>query len=342
MSGDKDYYKKLLVQDYNPNPVFAEISTGNWVLALMIAIESEFGSNSEEWKSRLVPKFPKIQGKKDFPGIPMAMRALSQGMTLTMSLEGRAEAKFYPWDTVGLISDFYYCITNLFDVIIIGQTGSRPQTHASRINQFDGLKSHLAHPFDMFTCFNENLWNGSQLITKEHFTSHFPGKGIARDAASESSINKWHNDITVDLSNDILLGYLRGTTGFYWEEKCEEYKIKNGLKDFKTKEARQGINPALRNGNVNFLDCLYRYRTKAHYRDFIYLTNSCFEKTIHKANDYIDGKFTNSLFGISYFSTCLVIRYLEARLGRKEAYSALDAIRTSLKSYKNDLWDIYN
>ena len=338
MSSREDYYKGLLFSKYEPNPVYAETSTGNWVYALDSTIQYEYGQHPNEWKRKLSNSFLKVQGTSSIPDLHIVLKCLSQGMSLTLSLKSCSERDFVPWNTVGLISDFYYSLTNLIDVIIIGQGSPRPLNHTKRINQFDAFKVIMPHPFNMFTSFNPALWNQRTLISQKQYTSHFPSKGISSDTASESKINKRHQIISDVDASDIMLGYLRGTTGFYMDDIYDKFLKETGLPNFKTQKARDGVNPKLQNSNVNFLDCLYRYRTKAHYRDFLYLTNNCYDPTLGY-NDHINQNFIISLFNISHFMTEVAFRYLEARLGTQEKGHILKVLVGSHKSNKYGLWD---
>jgi len=217
---NREYYEAKFFQDYNPNPVFAEISTGNWVYALANTIKLVHGNGPIEWRTSISNAFERIQNVNDFPLIHRSMRALSQGLSLTLSLEARKE-NFTPWHTVGLISDFYYSITNIFDVIIMGQVDSTYEDHTTRIRHFDGLRSLFPHPFDMISSFYDGSgWRNTLLVSKEHFRFEFPSLDYRTTNSSEGLINEWHDSINTSLAKDILLGYLRGTTGFLWEMKC--------------------------------------------------------------------------------------------------------------------------
>ncbi|MDO9184133.1 MAG: hypothetical protein Q7U04_17095 [Bacteriovorax sp.] len=335
-----EYYASLLRRDYVPNPVYAEISTGNWIRALRKCIEEEYGNNISEWEENLRGTFTTVQGR-EFENLPAALLCLSQGMSLTLSLKTRSTQPFFPWNTVGLISDFYYSITNLFNVVVIGQTDQLVENHRGRIKVFSGIKNIFPHPFNMYTEFNNSLWNQKKLITQEYYTSYLPSVGMVRNNASESSINSWHTEIDHELAQDIILGYMRGTTGFYLEEKTEAYKKKAKNENFMKQSHKDAVNPELKRGSTNFMSCLYRYRTKAHYRDFIYLTNHSYEPSNGRANNYIDQSYIDSLFVVSYFTTAMAIKYLIAKLGRENAYNAVNAIKQSFKAGAEDLWFIY-
>ena len=338
MSNTTDYYIQKLHEDYSPRPVFAEISTGNWLYALAETIKAEYGNEPEEWQSSLSKSFSQIQNAGDFPLIHKSMRALSQGMSLCISFQHRKEQDFLPWNTVGLISDFYYAITNIFDAIILAQTNTTSDDHTKRINVFDGVKSLFPHPFDMSADFDITLWRSSLLVNKEHFQFKFPQIGISTNSASEGLINDWHNEITETLATDILLGYLRGTTGFQLELKCNDYKKSEKISSFRRIEHKNGVNPRLKNVKINFLTCLYRYRTKAHYRDFIYLTWNKFESSIHKSNNYIDARFVNSIYLVTNFSVCVAIKYLEKKIGRVNTQNLLTAVESQLKPNDRHPW----
>lgn len=233
MPNEVNYYEGKLFEEYEPNPVFAEISTGNWIYALAKTIELTHGATPIEWRSSLGNAFNRVQNVNDFELIHRSMRALSQGMALTLSLDVRRAEAFCPWNTVGLISDFYYSITNIFDVVIMAQANTVYEDHTTRIRLFDGMRNYFPHPFDMISEFNNQNWRSSVLVTKEHFKFTFPSLGFTTDQSSEGLINLWHQEINADLSRDILLGYLRGTTGFLWELKCESYKTQHGIRDFR-------------------------------------------------------------------------------------------------------------
>lgn len=331
---NEDEIQEILFSGYGPNPVFAEISTGNWIYALDRTIRGTYGSSPEEWKDGLSDSFSRIQNTGSFPLLGKSLRALSQGMMLTLSFENRKSKPFHPWNTVGVISDFYYCITNLLDVIIMAQTGEEILNHTQRINLFGGISKKLPHPFDMLSSFSsESDWRETLLVTKDHFKFEFPSLGLSTSSASEGLINRWHDSMDPELGGDILLGYLRGTTGFIWEMKCKEFKERKGIGRINSRPLKNEINPSLKKMKINFLNCLYRYRTKAHYRDFIYLGWDCFEPSIRKSNNYIDDKFLDSIANISNFTVCVVFRFLKAKMGRENSKKVINVIQDTLKEH---------
>jgi hypothetical protein len=336
---NRDYYLSKLFEGYYPNPVFAEISTGNWVYALANTIENVHGTTIEQWKDSLQNSFSTIQNCGDFALLSQAMRSLSQGMSLCLSFEDRKNQDFKPWNTVGMISDFYYQLTNVFDVILMAQTNSLTDTHAKRISLFGGLCQNFPHPFNMISSFDATTgWTSQKLITKDFFKFTFPTLNFSTNNSSEGLINKWHNTMDSNLSRDILLGYLRGTTGYLWELKCDEYKKNAGVTSFRKQVDKNNINPKILKIQTNFLNCLFRYRTKAHYRDFIYLTWDQFEESIHKRNTYIDSKFVNSMFLISNFAICVTLRFLKAKIGSDNSKKLLAVLDDKLKPHIKP-WD---
>jgi len=120
--------------------------------------------------------------------------------------------------------------------------------------------------------------------------------------------------------------------------KRETYKKQKSIPSIRRQEHKDELNPKLKRMRINFLNCLYRYRTKAHYRDFIYLTADQYEPSIHKKNIYIDNRFIESLFLISNFSVCVALKYLSAKIGVRNTQTLLLALEGKLKLH-NSPWN---
>lgn len=323
-------FSSIFLENYEPDPIFAEISTGNWVRALASEIRRVHGETIEDWDCSITSEFTTIQGNSNCDFEPDAFRALFHAICLTSSFHRAGQLPYSSWDTVGQISNFYYTLLNYFNVPIIFQCNRVYKDHTSIQSAYDSLKQKFPHPFNMFTSFDESSWNGQRLISEENYIIHFPSRAISLRRASSGSINIRHDNVQMEANSlDILAGYLRGSIVFRMDRKKERFLERRGYANFRTNAAKDEINPTLKKCGTHFMNLAYRYRTKAHYRDFIYLTMSYSDE--FRRNDYIDNLLFKEMFFISKFLCRTILRFLERKIGASEVSRLKISITSMLK-----------
>lgn len=319
--------------DDDKNCVYAEQSTYNWVLAVASEIINTHGHTIDDWKASLHNHFsqtihnpPKrVKDRKVF-------QKIFHGISLGHSIRNKYNSNYFNYsDCVGTISDFYYAIYNIFISFSMSLDTPENTNHGQNINVFDSIKGKLPYPFNIYSEYDDNLKTGNRLIKSEHYVHNLPGI-LSTSDTSDREINGNHFDFPLSstISQDILHGYLRGTVEYYIWEKNSSYKKKHKIKSINTNVHKAAANKMVEKLNINFLRCLFRYRTKAHYRDFLYLTYNYTDQD-GKVNNTMNIEFYNHLATIIEFANCCTIIHARYRIGRETTNLYLQDMDSAIK-----------
>jgi hypothetical protein len=335
-----------LLVDLNPpdkdeNPAFAELSTVNWIFAIYSEIVNEYGENADVWKTKLSQEFSSVSYKKATLSERRIFQKLFHSVCLSLSIENKYKsANLLHSDIVGTISDFYYSLYNIFISYSMMDGTQEAEKHSKNIGIFSTTRKNVPYPFNIFSQFDSSSWNGKKLISPDNFLHNLPNRLSTTDV-SNSEINRkqFSSVLRANISQDILLGYLRGTCGFEIEKTTRLYKRKNKIERLDRQDDKDFLNKIMKR-EFNFMHCLFRYRTKAHYRDFTYL---CYNYTDPSGftNDYLTKKYYLWLHTILEFAICSHIAYAQKRIGASTVNRYLDDIRKNMKdksSIKNTYW----
>lgn len=175
-----------------------------------------------------------------------------------------ASAPTAPSVTRAAIVSWYYALYTSARAMVLATSGHNPDKHATLIRVWhdDVAKRGLAHgPF------------GLRLDTLVNRDT----KGVvaAYRATATGSLQKFPKSLAD--AQGAIVEYLNGTAD-YERWKCatrvrRETSFKAlGVKDFKTKAARDLLAVAHARGAVNFMTQAYRFRGKANYRDSLFLS----------------------------------------------------------------------
>ncbi|MDP3041501.1 MAG: hypothetical protein Q8N62_02020 [Candidatus Omnitrophota bacterium] len=254
-------YEQLSQTVDHPQLDFAFQGTVNWMRALAILVDNvDFeDANQRAFYVHVLPRGP-INSEADVFACERILLAMHNLAALRAF--GGIEHKY---DVVrSAIIAWYYCIYFSAQVMISVASGAAPETHAKtdKVWYSDIVKQRLVvRPFDLYL-----------------------NSLISRDVDSE--IMRIRGGNTYDLMNypqnieealGCIYSYLNGTASYEREQmehnimQGKEFK-KLGVKNFRTKGARQLRDAWLAKGEVNFLTQAFRYRGKANYRDSIYLS----------------------------------------------------------------------
>jgi hypothetical protein len=121
----------------------------------------------------------------------------------------------------------------------------------------------------------------------------------------------------------MLLSYLSGTAR--WEvRRVKERLIADGQVDNFRKKAAREIRNRFLPAKVNFLNCAFRYRGKANYRDSLFLAYG-------PEDSSIDSSFVSCLSNIAKFAFLCGLAYAERRVGRRVVNEFLSDVRDNFR-----------
>lgn len=330
--------------DKDPPPYFAELATYNWPLAVYSEIINSYGQTHAEWKHHLE------QFYLSFPHSPPTsvverriFQKIFHSICLGISIRTKYEkAYFYHHDIVGTISDFYYSIYNSVISVAIQRNIPEKDAHGKNINIFNSHNQYFPYPFNIHTAFNQTRWNGRVLITQNEFDYVLPQRQILSTTSNEL-INRNHYSILIgtEVAQDILLGYLRGTVDWYIWKDSAKFKKEKRVARLNRQADKDLLNNQLKKTQVTFLNCLYRYRTKAHYRDFLYLTYN-YTDDRGQVNNQMNIHLYKYLFTISEFLTMSTLAHCKKRLGATKTRQYLREISNQIKGDGLDkYWELF-
>ena|GEM_PF-1977103 len=299
-------YQQILQEDNVRNPIWSLKGLTNWMKALDIEIRGEHGTTPAEQFESCRKHFSGItqrQGEvKLAPVFEPLYAALNFSMALTsMSQENRP----VPWILPSAIVTWYYCFYNALRAVFTAQGIDAIDTHAwlYKRGMNSDLREKLPHPLNMVASWVRN----------EEYSLLLP------DYPRDSNINLNRNfDGSREMARGMLLSYLKGTADFYAGQTKEQLKKQHKFDSFRTNEAKAARDKAIEK-TINFGYCAFRYRGKANYRDFIYLSYAPEEEVLNG--------FMNALSSSSQFAFVLALAFVERRLGSKTVRQFLDDVR---------------
>jgi hypothetical protein len=209
------------------------------------------------------------------------------------------------WVYPGAIVWWYYALYHAVRSMLAAFDGREPDTHRDVVASTNELTDKLPHPFNMVAA------HGSG----EEYSVTLPNYSHAR---RHDLITRF--DGTRSAAQGILLTYLNGTAGWVVGNVKDRLKQQHNLQDFRTTRARQLRDERLP-VKVNILNCVYRFRGKANYRDGLFLSYG-------DPHNWLTPSFLSDLFTIASFGFVCAFAYAERRIGRNFAADFLNDSRT--------------
>jgi len=330
--------------DKDPPPYFAELATYNWPLAIYSEIVNHYGPTHLGWKTHLEQFY--LNSPHSPPNDVTERRIFQKifhSICLGISIRTKFErAYFNHHDIVGTISDFYYSVYNSAISIALQRNIGEKDAHGKNISIFNSHKQFFPYPFNIHTTFEAARWNNRILINQDHFDYVLPGHRTLTGTSNEL-INRNHHSqlIGSGASQDILLGYLRGTVDWYIWKDSVKFKKEKRIARLNRQADKDLLNNQLKKTHITFLNCLYRYRTKAHYRDFLYLTYNYVDDR-GQVNNQMDIHLYKYLFTISEYLTMTTIAHCKKRLGAAKTKLYLQEISSQIKGPGLDkYWELF-
>ncbi len=329
----------------DPNSVYAENSSYNWIYAVASEIEHHYGATPDDWKPNLDTHFSPVTVQKPKQTIERKIfQKIFHGINLGNSIRFKYDANYFKYcDLVGSISDFYYALYNVFISIAMIRDVPENNKHGKNISIYHNTKNILPYPFNIVSEFDPTTWNGKNLINKNNFKCVLP-ELLSTTNNSFGYINGTYSGTLLDktYSQDIVHGYLIGTLEYYIGAQREELEatLKRPLNG-RLQSDKDLLNQKLIKLKINFMNCLYRYRTKAHYRDFSFLTYKYVDAD-KKTNNTMNIEFYDFMARIIEFATCATIIHAKQRIGKTTVKAYLDDFTNKFKDQiptGSDYWN---
>jgi hypothetical protein len=281
----------------------------NWVKSLDFEIVSEHGNSPEDQMRSCREKFSGVRPRRSTQLVAPIFAPLFHCLTFSVSLISIDEGVAYgPWSFPAAVISWYYAIYNAFRSILASYDNREHETHSAMIKSVNEIHAFLPHPFNMVATHQTGVMYSVMLpdyptVERYNIVRNF------RVGRSEAQ--------------GMLLSYLSGTAR--WEVKrVKDRLITDGQVDnFRTKAAREIRNRCLPT-RVNFLNCAFRYRGKANYRDSLFLAYGPEDSTI-------DSSFMSGLSNIAKFAFLCGLAYAERRMGRRIVHEFLSDVRDNFR-----------
>jgi hypothetical protein len=294
-------YDLIKKDDADRAPDFARQSHLNWARALSYEVIQEHGAAADaQWES-VRAHFEKAVKPRRVPEGTLAdvFEPLFGSFQWAASLVSLASRDVVdPWECPSATVTWYYANYNAFRAMLAACNGLPENTHAAAARTLNGgLRRHLPHPFDM-------LARREQGVNYSDTLPHHPA--VARDGGPSAAINGAFVPNRL-VAQRMLLEYLHGTAT-YWTDATKRQILAQGkFPDFRSKAAKAERDRRLK-PEINFLDCAFRYRGKANYRDAIFLSYG-------HARAAVGPAFVRDLARSARFATVMAWAYVERRYG---------------------------
>jgi len=286
-------------------PDFARQSHLNWARALSYEVFHEHGATSTAQWNSVRAHFDAAVNPRNMDGVDLAdifepLFASMQFSASLLSLASRPEVD--PWECPSATINWYYANYNAFRAMFAACNQLPADTHASAIRSLNGgLRRVLPHPFDMVAVRQAGVEYSDRL-------PRFPR--AERVGGGFAAINGAFVEDRA-IAQRMLLEYLHGSANYWAEETKEKILARGVYKNFRTNAAKEERDRLLK-PEVNFLDCAYRYRGKANYRDAIFLSYG-------QAHAGAGLPFVRDLAQTARFATVMAIGYVNRRVGPEVA-----------------------
>lgn len=306
-------YEQMKTKKKDINPMFSMQSTLNWMIALDFEIKSEHGDTIEEQIESCRNIFKHIKTRNGEMDLTPIFGPMFHSLTFSVNLISISNSECKPWMFPSAIIIWYYAIYNAFKSILASFDGRETDTHSSMIRSLDdcGIRDKLPHPFNMI----------AKRVQDENYSVQLPSYPEIGQSISNALARSFDN--TVEMARSMILEYLNGTCKYECDRIKDEILKKKKFDNFRTKIAREYRDSRLHE-EINFLNCAFRYRGKANYRDAIFLTYG--DDDIRLNNTFI-----NSLRNVSIFSFICAFTYAEKRIGKRKTNEFLEDIKNNFR-----------
>lgn len=297
-------YEKLKIERPEIEPMFSLQSSVNWIKSLSFEINEEHGLTVLDQFNSCRNVFGTVSRRNGAVPLAPIFSPLFHSLTYTVSLISLAERNATgPWMFSSGVITWYYAVYNAFKSLLASLDGRETETHSLLIRSLNGqgLRRNLPHPFNVVA----TRTNGEDYaITFPHYPA------TNRVDIAQAFDNQRQT------ARGMIWTYLNGTAK--WEvEKIKERLIAEGKAlNFRTKVARDLRDRRLP-AEINFMNCAFRYRGKANYRDSIFIAYG-------QDNNRLNPDYISNLMVVARFAFLCALAYAEKRVGRKSVQEFLD------------------
>ena len=281
-------YAHVVQEQDSRAPYFSEQSALNWMRALSFEITRQNGANFRK-QFEACRSAVRGQPKPALPplGVGAVFEPLFGAVTNAMSL-ARLAADPAPFHRPASVVTWYYAIYNSVRAMFAAMGQPVGENHTAAMNAFaSNLRMRLPHPFNIHARHARN----------EDYATMLPSYPGVPSCNVSSTF-----DPSAGTAQGMLLEYLSGTARWYVERTKEKLRTQRGITNFRKRSDRELRNKWLQK-DIAFLHCAFRYRTKANYRDAIYLAYGARE--LHVARAFAeDLAIVAQFMALSAFAFC--------------------------------------
>jgi hypothetical protein len=305
-------YEQISNQDNSRKPSFSVQAVSNWYKALKFEIENKHGKSTTEQIESCRNFYRKHKSNKPSHTFPHSdiFEHLTFSVIYAMTVDRFAlELSQTPWIRPTAIVDWYYAIYFSIRSMLPIFGHKIPEDHSKTAKFVSStFRTHLPYPFDMLAQRTEGeeyaiFINGSQPVHYDLNRTFLPIDSIAQG---------------------MLAQYLQGTATWNAEKtKSNILRDNKNIENFRSKNARK-IRDSRLIPEIVFLHCAYRQRTKANYRDSIYLSYDYGE------NINLD-TFIGNLSVSAKFASITAIACIEHYIGHLAVNAYIEDLRVNLR-----------
>ena len=274
------------------SPEYSLRALTNWIKALSILVKSKdicYKSALGFYDQAPVKhrKLSELEENSIFEQMFFAIHNTSALKTLIEASDSLGSNTNSDFSRMAILS-WYYGQYTAATAMIIAQTGDPPRTHAKTaktwVAQFSTSTNLIMDPFD----------RSVSTLVKKQYTNEI---SLLYDLDS-SSHRTHHEPQSKTEALPVVIRYLKGTANWYRKQAeknirgSQEFKAL-GVENFRTKKARIHRDAVLSGQQIGYMHQAYRFRTKANYRDALYLAYqyNSFDINEFELNDFIQNLF---------------------------------------------------
>lgn len=306
-------FEKISADDNSRKPSFSVRGIDNWFRALRFEIESAHGKTVQQQveSCRIFYNRDKPKRVTTFTANGDLFEQLFFSVIYCMTVDRfSSELSKTPWIRPTAIVDWYYAV--YFSIrAILPVFGHQISEDHSKTAKFvaSTFRTHLPYPFDML----------ARKTTGEEYDTYVGDK-----QAQHYDLNRTFFPIN-SIAQGMLSQYLGGTAEWYAGRTKNAILADKKLKieNFRTKLAREERDRRLI-PEIGFLHCAYRQRTKANYRDAIYLA-------YHYGEEIGLETFVSNLSVSAKFASINAIACAEHYIGRNDIKAFVEDLSVNLR-----------
>lgn len=305
-------YDQISNQDNGRKPGFSVRAITNWFRAVRLEIESAHGKTVAEqvdscrefYRNNISAKTAFVHSNSE------TFEHLFYSVIYCMTVDRLgSELKKTPWIYPTVIVDWYYAVYfSIRSMLpIFGHKITEDHAKTARFVA-STFRKHLPYPFDMLA--RRTKGEDYEVVLNGVTPNHYSLNHILHDRAN---------------AQGMLAQYLSGTAAWYAQRTKQNIlaERKLNISNFRGKHAK-AVRDSRLTPEIGFLHCAYRQRTKANYRDAIYLSYDYGEDI------YLD-TFIYLLSTSAKFASVAAIACIEQTAGRRAIKSFVEDLSVNIR-----------